>query len=251
MSEIGYTPDVSPNRPQRRFRLTEYDPATVGGDRSLTDRRRALRWSRGLPSRTRSSRLRRGLGQPVGAATNVQHAFACYERISRRRLPAYGRRDRRCSPADLGLVEHDADKRGHREVLDEYEASNPVRGGPSSRSSRTSTSSSAASRARTTPSPRPSSGPRHRRQEGRAVVGDPSTAAAKVRERPTDQVAVPRERRPTDQVADRPAGSRLRGDARVARRPRVRGRVARGQRRRLRLPTEASTRLHRRSARPP
>ena len=60
---------------------------------------------------------------------------------------------------------------------------------------------------------------------------------------------VPRERRPPAQVADEAARSRLRRDACGAGEPRLRGRVARGQRRRLRVPTEATTRAPHRAAR--
>ena len=71
----------------------------------------------------------------------------------------------------------------------------------------------------------------------------------KLQRRPV-KLPLPRERRPAPQVADRPARPGLRGDARLARRPRLRGRVARRQCGRLRLPPEATTRLHHRAARP-
>ena len=235
--------------------MTTYDPATEGETGRRPDRRGAVRRRRRLPSRTRSRRFRRGLEQPVGArdegparlrllrdATSDNGDFQTLRpRRSRHRAPARRPRPGRARRRQRGH------RRGPRQVRGRGHAVEATR---SSRSCRTSTSLVGGfpcqdySVARTL-------------RQAHGLVGKKGVLWWEIHRllrlklapgRPI-RLPVPRERRPPDQVADRPARARLRGDARVARRPRLRGRVASRQRRRLRVPAEAPPRLHHRPAR--
>ncbi len=85
-------------------------------------------------------------------------------------------------------------------------------------------------------------GARHPGPQGRPLVGDPPHPRGQA-----PAVRDARERRSPAQVARQPARARLRHHPRDHVRPRIPGRVARHQRRRVRLPPAPTPRLHHRS----
>ncbi len=186
-------------------------------------------------------------------ATKAQHAFHCYQQhVDQGDFQAYGREQVgiAASSTDLGLEGHVASNEDIAVVLDRYEAqfsTDQATGLPGRAGRRLA--------GRRIPLPGllrradAAAGPRPGRQEGRLVVGDPPSPSTQARPASTGPLPLPRERRPSDQVTDRTAGARLCGDARLARRPRLRSRVASRQRGGLRLSAEAPARLHHRPAR--
>ena len=232
--------------------MTPYDPATEGETGRRPAAAELFAGRRRLPSRTRSRRLRRGLEQPVGArdARPSTRSTATSATSKLATSSGYGRR---AAPTPT-----------------------PTTSGSSSTSpsTRTSPSSSTGTRPscpdRSDPSfpvvpdvdllvggfPCQDYSVAKTLSQAHGLVGKKGVLWWEIHrllrlklEAGADPPPLPRERRPAPQVADRAARSRLRGDARVARRPRLRGRVARRQCRGLRLPAEAPARLHRRSPR--
>ena len=188
--------------------------ARATGERGKS--RRTLRRRGRVPARTRAHGWRTVWANQWEPSTKTQHAADCYA---------------------WHFGPDGARQRGHQRRRRSDGPTTVRTDSPST------TCSSAVSPARTT---RWRRSPARRRHRGKKGVLWWAINGILENKRPTARL--PRERRPAAEVAGVPARSRLRDHPRVPVRPRVPGRVAGGERRRLRVPAAPTSGVPRRSS---